>query len=292
MAESLLPYALTSLARVKDRIWDTNTSAQPSAFDSVLTRMINSCTDWFERECGGRRFLLTLYANDIYSAYSRRQEKVVTRQAPIFFKVVTGNFTSGSTSITGVSSTAGMVVGMPVASDSIIGTTIVNATQVRNYITAISGATITLAAAASATATAGYLQVNGLINLQWRAGTPATQPSWFTFIPDQYELINNGKAGCIRLYGFVPSIRENMIRTSFYAGYAINWTNAGDNETHQLPADVSNTVENLVVRVFKRRNIPGKTSESLEGSSVSWSQEIDKEDQAVIGHYRRAPTIF
>ena len=293
MAESISPYALTTLQRVKDRIFDTNTGAtQPSSFDSVLTRMINSCTDWFEQECGGRRFVLTLYANDIYTAYNHRQKKLVLRQAPVFFNTVTGTFTAGSTSVTGVSSTTGMVIGMPIASDNIQGTTTLNGDQVRNYITGISGSTITLAAAATRSETGGYLQVNGLIKLQWRAGQPATAPSWFTFLADQYELINNGKAGCVRLYGFIPHIRENMVRATYYAGYPVNWSNAGDNSTHLLPAEISNTVENLVVRAFKRRAIPGKSSESLAGSTVSWNKEIDDEDKAVIDHYRRAPTIF
>lgn len=290
--EQLLPYALTTLQRVKDRLFDTNIGSQPTAFDTVLTRMINSCSDWFERECGARRFVLTFYPNDIYSAYTRRQQKLITRQAPIFFQTVTGNFAVGSALVTGVSSTTGMVVGMPVAGDNIIGTTTLNGNQVRNYITAINGSTLTLAAAALSSQTGGYLQVNGVINLQWRAGTPATQPAWFTFIADQYELLDDGKSGGIRMYGFMPSLRDNMIRVSYWAGYAIDWENAGNGTTHQLPADISNTVENLVVRAFKRRQIPGKSGESLDGATVSWNKEIDAEDQDVIGHYRRMPIIF
>lgn len=293
MAEQISPYALTTLQRVKDRIYDTNvTATQPTSFDSVLIRMINSITDWFERECGDRRFVLTLHPNQIYSAYNHRQQKMLTRQAPIFFKTVTGTFTTGSAVVTAVSSTAGMVVGMPVLSDNIITTVVSNGSQIRNYITAISGATITLAAAAAASATGGYLQVNGLINLQWRAGTPATAPGWFTFLADQYELVNDGKAGSIRLYGFIPSIRDNMIRATYYAGYSVNWSNAGDNDSHKLPADITNTVENIVVRVFKRRMLAGKSSEGLEGATTSWNSEIDTEDKAVIDHYRRMPTIF
>lgn len=293
MADNLLPYALTTLARVKDRIFDTNTAAsQPSSFDNVLTRMINSCTDWFERETGNRRFVLTLYTNEIYSATGVKQLRVVTRQAPIFFATISGNTTVGSTSITGVSSTTGMVVGMPIAGDNLTTTYVTGGNQIRNAITAISGSTITVAAAAISTATASYFQVNGLVNFQWRAGTPATNPSWFNFIPDQYEVVNDGKAGVIRTYGFIPRLRDNMIRITFYAGYAVDWAQAGNGTTHQLPTDISDTVENLVVRRFKRRVLAGKGSEALAGATTSWNSDIDSEDKDVIGHYRRMPTIF
>ncbi len=290
--EQVSPYALTTLQRVKDRIFDSNISAQPTAFDSVLTRMINSITEWFERECGDRKFVQRTYINEIYSAYGPRQERVITRQAPIFFSTFTGNTVVGSNQITGVSSTTGMVVGMPIAGDNLIGTSVVAGTQVRNYITAISLDTITLAAAATSTATGAYFQANGLLNLQWRAGTPATAPSWMTFIPDQFELVNNGKAGVIRVYGFVPTIRDNMLRVNYSAGYPVDWARAGNGTTHLLPADITNAVENIVVRTFKRRQLAGKGSEALDGATTSWNKEIDNEDQDVIEHYRRVPTIF
>lgn len=294
MAEVISPIALTTLQRVKDRIYDTNVvgSSQPTAFDAVLTRMINSVSEWFERECGGRRFVKTLYANEIYTATGRQQLRVVLRKAPVFFSTVTGDLTAGSKDIQNVSSTAGLVVGMPIAGDNIPGTYVSGANQIRNAITAISGSTVSIAAEAITSQIGAVLQFNGLINFQWRTGTPATNPAWINFIPDQYELINEGAPGLIRLYGFVPAMRENMIRATYYAGYTVDWANAGNGTTHQLPADITNTVENLVVRAFKRRMIAGKGTESLNGASTSWNKEIDAEDQAVIGHYRRMPSIF
>lgn len=283
MSEQISINALTTLQRVKDRIYDTNvTATQPTSFDTVLTRMINSCSEWFERECGARKFILTRYTNEIYSAYGSNQKRVVLRKAPVFFTVITGTTTQGSTSLTGVSGTTGMVVGMPVKGDNI---------QANTTIAGISGSTITLSLAATTSVSGGYYQVNGLINLQWRAGTPST-PSWTDFINDQYELVNDGKPGIVRVYGVIPRLYENMIRATYYAGYPVDWNNAGNETSHQLPADISNTVENLVVRAFKRRMLAGKGSESLNGATVSWNNEIDSEDKAVIGHYRRMPTLF
>lgn len=294
MADNLYPYALTTLARVKGRIFDTNTGAtQPTSFDNVLIRMINSITDWFEKETGGRRFVLSKYSQEIYSATGRGQLRVILRQAPIFMSTVTGDLTVGSKTILNVSDTTGMVVGMPIAADN-LNTTYSdgNGNTIRNAIASISGSTVTVQAAASKAETGAILQVNGLIQLQWRPGTPATLPGWTNFIPDQYQLVNMGKAGVIRLYGFLPMTQDNMVRSTYWAGYAVNWSAAGDGITHQLPGDISEMVENVVVRRFKRRMLAGKGSEALEGATTSWNKELDSEDQDVIGHYRRISTIF
>lgn len=284
---------MTTLQRVKDRIYDAGAGAtQPSTYDSLLTRMINSCSEWFERECGARQFVQRLYSNDIYSAYSKKQSRIITRQAPIFFATITGNTTAGSSVITGVSSTAGMVVGMPIAADNITPTYVTSGNQIRNAIAAISGATITLQAAAQTTVIGAIIQVNGLLQLQWRAGTPATLPSWMNFIADQYELVNDGKAGVVKVYGFIPNLLDNMIRATYYAGYTVDWANAGNGTTHRLPADITDSVENIVVRRFKRRMLAGKGSEALEGATTSWNRDIDVDDQCTIDNYRRMPTIF
>lgn len=281
--EQLLPYALTTLARVKDRIYDTTAGAtQPSVFDTVLTRMINSCTDFVERECGARRFVLTKYTNEIYTAYSYRQKRVITRQSPLYLVNVSGITTLGSATVTAVSNTTGMVVGMPILADNF---------PMNTTIAAINGSSVTMSAAAISSLSSAFIQVNGLIKFQWRAGTPSN-PQWFDFLLDQYQIVNDGKAGVIRLYGWIPLTQDNMIRTTYWAGYPVDWPNAGNNTTHQLPADLSDLVENLVVRRFKRRMLAGKGSEGLDGATTSWNREIDDEDKAIIGHYMRMPTIF
>ncbi len=283
MAETISPTALTTLQRVKDRIYDTNVNGtQPTAFDAVLTRMINSASEWFERECGARKFVMTRYTNEIYSSNGSNQKRVILRKAPVFFSTFTGNIVTASPVISAVNNTTGMVVGMTVLADNF---------PPLSKISAIGTTTVTLSQNATATVTGAYLQVNGLLNLQWRAGTPSN-PSWMDFIADQFELVNEGKTGIIRVYGVVPRLYENMIRATYYAGYAVDWANAGNGTSHQLPAEISNTVENLVVRVFKRRMLAGKGSEALDGATTSWNKEIDAEDQATIGHYRRMPTIF
>ncbi len=256
---------------------------QPVNFDTILTRMINGVTDFLQRECGGRQFAQKLNINEVYSAYGAKQKYVITKQCPINVFISSGNTISGSAIITGITATAGMQAGMPIQGDNIpANTTIVSVD---------SASQLTLSAAASTTLTGAYFQVSGLVTFAWRAGTPSN-PSWTPFITDQFEVVEDGKAGIIRIYGVFPRLYNNMIRVTYWSGFLIDWINAGNGTTHTLPADLSDTAENLVVRVFKRRILAGKTAEALEGATTSWDREIDQTDKDVIGHYRQMPSIF
>jgi hypothetical protein len=134
-----------------------------------------------------------------------------------------------------------------------------------------------------------------LTTFEWRAGTPSN-PSWTPFIPDQYELINprtdpiSGQiwypSGMVRVYGVLPRIYSNMIRATYVGGYPVNWANPEDHNTHWLPGDITNVCENLVVRRFKRRQLAGQNSKSLDGATDSWRNDIDAEDIDVINQYK------
>ena len=295
MAEVLLPYALTTVQRVKDRLGITVTN-----FDTVLTRMINSLTDFVERETGGRRFALTQYTAEIYSAYGPRQRFLPVRNAPVTFITLICNTTIGSNSISvtgatinGVTVTdftkVGIAFGQVVRGDGIAGTA--GNSPYGTTIFAVASNSITLSSPATATLTGAVIQITGIIKFQWRSGTPSN-PSWTDFIVDQFELVNDGKAGMIRVYGVLPRLYNNMMRVTYTAGYLINFANAGDNLTHTLPADLSDLVENLVVRRFKRRELAGKQSEGLEGAQTNWKDQLDADDKDVLGHYQRAPSVY
>jgi len=86
------------------------------------------------------------------------------------------------------------------------------------------------------------------------------------------------KAGIVRVYGVLPRIYNNMIRASYVAGYPVDWANAGDHNTHWLPADLTSTAENVIVRRFTRRQLAGKSAQSLEGANITWRNELDAED--------------
>jgi hypothetical protein len=217
--ETVYPYALTTLARVKDRLQIT----QPD-FDSVLTRTINAATDYIERQCGKTglekipndgHFMSKTYVNEVYSVFGKKQIYLVLRNAP----------------------------------------------------------------------------VSVLTSFQWRAGTPSN-PNWTSFITDQYELLEDGTTGIIRVYGVMPRLYSNMLRATYTAGYLIDWQNAGNGSTHTLPADLTNLCENLVVRIFKRRLLDGKASENIQGATTSWRNNLDSFDQDVINEYRRVGNTF
>lgn len=355
--DTILPYALTTLQRVKDRLFDTNAQIslsgttvatvatvtgitfptnstppgvsvgqavfgsgipfgayitaigassitlsaaatasasnvtltvlnQPTAFDNVLIRMINQVTDWLERECGGRRFAQTLYNHEVYSAYGARQRYLVTKQAPICYYTQSGVFTANSPVVTGIASTAGMQPGMPVINCAELPPGVIT------YIKSVDSASqITLTNNAGSSSASDIFQVIGLVSFEWRAGTP-NAPSWTQFVPDQFELVEDGKAGIVRLYGVMPRLYNNMARVTYWAGFAIDWANAGNGTTHQLPSDISSTADNLVVRAFKRRQLAGKVSEALDQATTSWNKVIDAEDQAAIEHWRMTPSFF
>ncbi|HEX3861296.1 MAG TPA: hypothetical protein VHY35_06340 [Stellaceae bacterium] len=138
--------------------------------------------------------------------------------------------------------------------------------------------------------------VFSLSSFQWRAGTPSN-PSWTDFLADEYELVDprtdpiSGTvwypSGEIRVYGALPRINSNMIRVSYVAGYPVDWSNPENHTTHWLPGDLTNVCENLVVRRYLRRTNGGKSSISVEGSTTSFRNELDAEDLDVIGQYRQ-----
>lgn len=360
MAEQLVPYALTTLQRVKDRLWDPNSYLQPigntvsgsnvitnpspvtgiqigqtiigtgiptgttvtavgsagitlsanatangtnvqftivnqpSAFDTELTRFINEETDWFEHQTG-RRFILTQYLNDEESGVSYRQRRIVLRQYPLFFLQLSGDCTSGSTTILNCSNINGIQVGMPIFAYGVVPQPqlyIPQSGSAFTTVTAVSGTTITISSPCVATQTQVAIEVSGLVNLQFMSGTPNTNPAWTNYIPDQFKVKDHGRAGIIRVYGYIQRIYDSSIRATYWSGYLINFANAGDNVTHTLPADVSGCVENRVVRRFKRRQQGDIKSQSLGGSTVTWDGAPSAEDQDAINRYRRAPIYF
>jgi hypothetical protein len=138
--------------------------------------------------------------------------------------------------------------------------------------------------------------VFSLASLEWRAGTP-TNPSWTAFIGDQYELVDPRTdpisgitfypSGEVRVYGVLPRLYSNMIRATYVAGYPVNWANAEDHNTHWLPGDITNVCENLVVRRFTRRKLAGKSQQAMSGATETWRNALDQEDLDVLGQYRQ-----
>lgn len=77
MAEALLPYALTTVQRIKDRLALTDTN-----FDALILRWINASSDFIENYCE-RRFKETSYSNELYSVENPKAAFIALRQYPV-----------------------------------------------------------------------------------------------------------------------------------------------------------------------------------------------------------------
>lgn len=64
--------------------------------------------------------------------------------------------------------------------------------------------------------------------------------------------------------------------------------NAAEDADVYLPEDLVEVCEEAVVRIFKRRDSEGRTSETFQESSITWSKSVfTTEDVATIRNYRR-----
>lgn len=78
MAEKPITYALTTKARVKDRL-----GISASNLDTLIDRIIAGVTDLIEGECGGRRFLETTYTNEVYTIFNTNQKYLALNHVPV-----------------------------------------------------------------------------------------------------------------------------------------------------------------------------------------------------------------
>lgn len=130
--------------------------------------------------------------------------------------------------------------------------------------------------------------VTALASLQYRAGQPSV-PAWTSFGINEYELMNDGKSGLIRIYGGIRG-GVNTMRATYTAGYKIDWTNP-TTASHTLPFDVSDMAERLVTKRLKKRDHEGKLNESFDGGTVTWDAFVDKDDREIVNRYTRLPSF-
>ena len=103
--------------------------------------------------------------------------------------------------------------------------------------------------------------------------------------------MGDGSSGMVKFYtylnqGLVQGVNSVRI-ASYTAGYLIDFKNVGDTSLHNLPADISELAEKLVIKWYRRREHPGKSSESFNANSITWSKELDPEDVETLKAYRR-----
>lgn len=131
------------------------------------------------------------------------------------------------------------------------------------------------------------IPVTAITSFQYRLGLKSN-PSWTDFLADQWELLEDGGSGIIRVYA--PLWKwGNAVKISYTAGFKISWADYGDTSKHNLPADLTEACERLVVRLFKRREAEGKSQENFNGAVVNWKADIDSDIADILAGYKRVP---
>lgn len=132
--------------------------------------------------------------------------------------------------------------------------------------------------------------VTSISSFQYKTGLNS-DPDWFDFSADDYDI--DQSAGLIYMSGNLPSGKQN-IRLTYVAGYEIDFTDSTSSPQsvgagHTLPYDLTEVCEEVVCRLFKRRDSEGRTQESFQESSITWSENVfSKENLVTINNYRRA----
>ena len=136
-----------------------------------------------------------------------------------------------------------------------------------------------------------HAPVASVTSIAYGVGTPSSK-GWTTYGADDYELVDDGKSGLVRMHAGLPC-GTNTVRATYVAGYKIAWGATGDagdaTPTHKLPADLTDLAERLVIRWFKRREAVGKSQEGFESGNVTYKDLLDSEDIETINRYKRMP---
>jgi 1-acyl-sn-glycerol-3-phosphate acyltransferase len=107
---------------------------------------------------------------------------------------------------------------------------------------------------------------------------------------DDYELMEGGETGIVRLYGIYGG--DNNLRVTYTAGYKIDFDNPTNANNHTLPQDLTDLAERLIARLYKKRESEGRNIETLDGgSSITWGSFLTDEDKDIIGRFRRTRII-
>lgn len=135
--------------------------------------------------------------------------------------------------------------------------------------------------------------VTALTKIEYRQGL-YSNPNWTEVPTTDYELVEDGESGIIRIHGWAWK-GTDTVRITYTAGYTIDFANAGDLTKHDLPADITELCEKLVVRWFKKREAEGKSEEIIGaegGGTIRWKDGLNKDDQMIIDMYKKPPRLI
>lgn len=130
-----------------------------------------------------------------------------------------------------------------------------------------------------------HAPVTALSSFQYSQGLPNVR-IWTDVNPADYELDANNELGIIRAY-FTLTRGISTYRVTYTAGYLIDWDSVGNSNNHTLPFDITELAEKLVSKVLQKRMNVGKSTETVQGNTVTWQKELDPEDLLTLQKYIR-----
>lgn len=136
--------------------------------------------------------------------------------------------------------------------------------------------------------------VSAVSAVQYDNGLP-NSPSWVSFLSSDWQLLIDGKLGTtdvsklgrIEFPGGAPEGRSNL-RISYTAGYKISWNDEGNVALHNLPGDIADVCERLVVRMFKKREAEGLDETTANNVTMRWAQQfLSESDKEILNGHKR-----
>jgi hypothetical protein len=267
--------ALTTKERIKTRL-----GIEAATFDTIITYLILAVTARIEQACG-RRFIQAEYNNEMHDGsdlYGSNRFILIVQNAPIQviesieYRIGT-TWTAYEDDAYDAELRTGLIhfrTPMPQGKQNI-----------------------------RITYTGGFSGYSIGVNNYWffnivPTGTVNGSNRTFTLPEDASQVIV-----------YVDGLREASANVTFTAGaatftladgrapsstIAVDYLreNAAEDSDISLPLDLVEVCEEVVVRLFKRRESDGRLSESFQESSVTWSENVfTKENMATVKNYRR-----
>ena len=103
---------------------------------------------------------------------------------------------------------------------------------------------------------------------------------------DDYKVDN--RLGIIYfLYPVGETVKDTKV--SYNAGFTVDYDQVTGEPTSSdnLPSELRDLCETIVIRKFKKRESLGRDSESFDGSSVKWSEDISKDEKKMLRAFSR-----
>lgn len=275
--------ALTTAIRIKDRLQITATT-----FDDLFDNLILSVTARIEQMCG-RRFIQGTYADELHDGsdlYGTKRGILVAKNAPVQ-TVTSVSYKSGPNS---------SPTWYPFSEDDYDLDDDAGLLYFNNPLPE-GKRNIRI------TYTGGFSGYSIGVNNYWffnvtPTGTVDGVNATFTIAEDATQIIvyADGVRLAASNVSFTVGTATFTILNGFqpFSSIAVDYLRenaAGDSDLY-LPADLVEVCEEVVTRLFKRRDSEGRSSESFQESSITWHENVfNAENLATIKNYRRGYSL-